>query len=207
MLTSDLGNAYKLPGIDAPKARATAQTTLNELTKFQCGDGGFAYWPGDCWSESPYLTSYVLHVYQRGQKLGYTVDKAMLNRAYVYLEQRLGEKRPTNEGWWPAYTAWQAFATKVLVEGGRNEDSHITRLLSFSDRMPIFGLSYLADALIAKGEKGPRLEQLDRRISNAVLREGGSAHIEELNDPYLLWFWNSNVRSTAIAMGTLVRKG
>ncbi|HWS70858.1 MAG TPA: alpha-2-macroglobulin family protein, partial [Thermoanaerobaculia bacterium] len=207
MLTSDLGNAFKLPGIDAPQAHKTAQSTLNELMKFQCGDGGFAYWPGDCWSESPYLTSNVLHVYQRGQKLGYTVDKAMLNRAYVYLEQRLGEKRPTNEGWWPAYTAWQAFATKVLVEGGRNEDSHITRLISFSDRMPVFGLSYLADALIAKGEKGPRLEELDRRISNTILPEGGSAHIEELADPYLLWFWNSNVRSTAIAMGTLVRKG
>ncbi|MCU1349139.1 MAG: yfhM2 [Acidobacteria bacterium] len=208
MLTSDLGSAFKLPGIDAPKARATAQTTLNELTKFQCGDGGFSFWPGDCWSESPYLTSYVLHVYQRGQKLGYTVDKPMLDRAYVYLEGKLGaEKRPTNEGWWPAYTAWQAFATKVLVEGGRNEDSHITRLISFSDRMPLFAIAYLADALIAKGEKGPRLEELHRRMSNAILPEGGSAHVEELNDPYLLWFWNSNVRSTAIVMGTLVRNG
>ena len=27
------------------------------------------------------------------------------------------------------------------------------------------------------------------------------------NDPYLLWFWNSNVRSTAIVLGTLVREG
>jgi uncharacterized protein YfaS (alpha-2-macroglobulin family) len=207
MLTSDLGSAFKLPGIDAPQARNTAQKTLNELMKFQCGDGGFSFWAGDCWSASPYLTSYVLHVYQRGQKLGYVVDKPMLDRAYVYLEQKLGEKRPTNEGWWPAYTAWQAFATKVLVEGGRNEDSHITRLISFTDRMPLFGISYLADALIAKGEKGARLDDLHRRMSNAILPEGGSAHVEELNDPYLLWFWNSNVRSTAIVMGTLVRKG
>ena len=29
--------------------------------------------------------------------------------------------------------------------------------------------------------------------------------MEELADPHLLWFWNSNVRSTAIALGTLVR--
>src|SRR5581483_9489344 len=33
------------------------------------------------------------------------------------------------------------------------------------------------------------------------------AHVEELTDPYLLWFWNSNVRSTAIALDTLVRNG
>jgi len=44
-----------------------------------------------------------------------------------------------------------------------------------------------------------------RRINNAILPEGGSAHVEELADPYLLWFWNSNVRTSAIALDTLVR--
>ena len=29
--------------------------------------------------------------------------------------------------------------------------------------------------------------------------------LEESNDPYLLWFWNSNVRSTAIALNSLVK--
>ena len=42
---------------------------------------------------------------------------------------------------------------------------------------------------------------------NAILPEGGSAHVEELSDPYLLWFWNSNVRSTAIVLDSLVRAG
>jgi uncharacterized protein YfaS (alpha-2-macroglobulin family) len=37
-------------------------------------------------------------------------------------------------------------------------------------------------------------------MKNAVLPEAGSAHVEELNDPYLLWFWSSNVRSTAIVL-------
>ncbi len=44
-------------------------------------------------------------------------------------------------------------------------------------------------------------------MMNAILPEGGSAHVEELSDPYLLWFWNSNVRSTAIVLSTLVRAG
>ena len=124
----------------------------------------------------------------------------VLNRAYDYLEHVLNEKRPENEGWWPAYTAWQAFAVKVLVEGGRNEDSHINRLYSYVDRMPIFGIAFLADA-----DARHRADLL-RRINNAILPEGGYAHVEELNDPYLLWFWNSNVRTTAIALGTLVRQ-
>jgi len=198
MLASDLGDAFKLPGIDAARAHTIAQSTLNELPKFQCESGGFSYWAGEC-PASPYLTSWVLHVLQRGVKLKYTVDPKVLERADVYLEKELAEKRPDNEGWWPAYTAWQSFAVKTLVEGGRNEDSHITRLTSYADRMPLFGIAYLLDA-----KPNP---DLHRRLTNAILPEGGYAHVEELNDPYLLWFWNSNVRSTAIVLGTLVRHG
>jgi alpha-2-macroglobulin len=206
MLAGDLGDAFKLPGIDAPKARTIAQSTLVELEKYQCGDGGFAYWAGDCKFESPYLTSYLLHVFQRGQKLKYAVNAKMVERAYTYLDQQMQAPRPPNEGWWPAYTAWQAFAVKVLVEGGRNEDSHITRLMSYADRMPIFGLAYLSDALIAKGEtSGPRITELTRRIQNSILPEAGSAHVEELADPYLLYYWNSTTRSTAIVLDTLTR--
>jgi len=60
----------------------------------------------------------------------------------------LGEARPENESWWPAYTAWQAFAVKVLAENGRNQDSNITRLYGYRDRMPVFALAYLNDALV-----------------------------------------------------------
>jgi uncharacterized protein YfaS (alpha-2-macroglobulin family) len=100
---------------------------------------------------------------------------------------------------------------KVLVEGGRNQDSNITRLYGYRERMPVFGLAYLHDAILARGgataENSARLEDLRRRMLNAVLPEGGSAHVEELSDPYLLWFWNSNVRSTAIVLRSLVRGG
>jgi uncharacterized protein YfaS (alpha-2-macroglobulin family) len=205
MLASDLGDAFALPGIDAKSAHATAQHTIYELYKFQCGDGGFAFWAGECWGVSPYLTANVLHVMQRGEKLGYDVNKDVTKRAYDYLDAQLKTKRPENEAYWPSYTAWQAFAVKVLTEGGRNEDSHINRLYSYVDRMPLFGIAYLTDAMFAKGEKGQRLDDLHRRINNAILPEGGSAHVEELNDPYLLYCWSSNARTTAITLGTLAR--
>ena len=166
----------------------------------QCSDGGFAYWPGACYTRSPYLTAYLLHVFHVADKMKYTVDKDMRERAYTYLERELSAEPDVNEGWWPAYTAWQTSAVKVLVEGGRQQDSHITRLYGYLDRMPIFGMAYLYDAMTAKGEKGPRVDDLRRRIMNGVLPEGGSAHVEELSDPHLLWFWNSNIRSTAIVL-------
>ncbi len=207
MLIGDLGDAFHLPGVDAPDAKKRSQTTVYELYKYQCSDGGFAYWAGDCGFESPYLTSYVTHVLQRAQKLQYSVDQGVLDNAYKYLESSLETERPENEGWWPSYTAWQAFAVDVLVEGGHNEDSHITRLASYADRMPLFGLAHLADAMIAKGEKGKRIDNIRQRIDNGILPEGGTAHVEELNDDYLYWLWSSNVRSTAIVMDMMVRGG
>jgi uncharacterized protein YfaS (alpha-2-macroglobulin family) len=208
MLAADLGEAFSLPGIEPGKEKSVVQSQLVELQKFQCSDGGFAFWPGDCQATSPYLTSYVMHVFQRGRTMGYTVDQPMLDAAYTYLEGKLAEPPPTNEGWKPAYNAWQAFSIKVLAEGKRNVDSHLERVYGYRDRMPVFALAFLVDALQAKGEtKGARITDLRRRINNSILPEGGHAFVNELKDPYLLWLWSSNERSTAIVLGTLVRGG
>ena len=92
---------------------------------------------------------------------------------------------------------------KVLADGGRNVDSHVTRLYGYLDRMPVFGLAYLLDAMHARGETGRAPGRARPPPRNAILPEGGTAHVEELSDPYLLWFWNSNVRTTAIVLGAL----
>jgi uncharacterized protein YfaS (alpha-2-macroglobulin family) len=206
ILASDLGGAFSLPGIDAAKLKEVAQGTLKELEAYQCPSGGFVYWKGgDCLYASAYLTSYVLHVYQRAEKLGYKVTPKVMADGYNFLERALNETKPNDEGWIPSYNSWQAFACKVLCEGGRNVDSHLTRLNGALDRMPVFALCYLADAHFAKGDKGPRLQELVRRLENAILTEAGTSHVEELSDPYLLWYWNSNPRSTALALGAIVR--
>ena len=205
VLAGDLGGTFPLPGVDASTIRPAAQQALKDLQLFQCANGGFTYWPGQCRYTSAYLTSYLLHVFKVAADRSYDVDRGMRQRAYAYLERELAAPPPTNESWWPAYTAWQAFAIKVMAEGGRNQDSHLTRLYGYRDRMPIFALAYLHDAMIASGEKaGARIQEVRRRMTNAVLPEAGSAHVEELSDPYLLWFWNSNVRSTAIVLSSLV---
>ena len=209
VLASDLGDAFSLPGMDTAKMRPSAQQNLKDLEKFQCPDGGFSYWAGDCHFTSPYLTAYLLHVFKTAVDHKYKVDGGMRERAYAYLERALATEPPTNEGWWPSYTAWQAFAVKVLVEGGRNQDSNLTRLYGYRERMPVFALAYLHDALIARGGTSPdstsRISDIRRRMANAILPEAGSAHVEELSDPYLLWFWNSNVRTTSIVLNSLVR--
>jgi uncharacterized protein YfaS (alpha-2-macroglobulin family) len=209
VLSADLGQAFSLPGIDHARIRPAAQQSLRELEKFQCGDGGFAYWVRDdhC-IPSAYLTSYLLQVFKTAADLKYEVTPEVRRRGYDYLSHALAEPPPQNEAWMPTYTAWQAFALKVLIEAGRNEDSNLTRIFGHRDRMPVFSLANLHDALLAKGEtSGPRVADLRRRISNAILDEAGASHVEELDDPYLHWFWNSSVRTTAMTLDTLVRAG
>jgi uncharacterized protein YfaS (alpha-2-macroglobulin family) len=142
VLAADLGDAFSLPGMNTAKMRPAAQQNLKDLEKFQCPDGGFSYWPGDCHFTSPYLTAYLLHVFKTAVDQKFQVDNGMRARAYAYLEQALAAEPPINVGWWPAYTAWQAFAVKVLVEGGRNQDSNLTRLYGDRERMPVFALAY-----------------------------------------------------------------
>ncbi|HXI12659.1 MAG TPA: alpha-2-macroglobulin family protein [Thermoanaerobaculia bacterium] len=205
MLVADLGGAFNIAGIDAATTKSGAQSRIREVETFQCSSGGFAFWPGACSTVSPYLTSHIVHVLQRATTLGYTVTPSVLESAYTYLESEMAAPPPTNEAWWPAFTAWESFVVKVLVEGGRNQDGNINRLYGYIDRMPIFAHAFLWDALAAKGEGGKRVEELRRRISNSLTVEAASSHVEELSDPYLLWFWNSNVRTTAIVLGSFVR--
>lgn len=208
VLAADLGDAFHLPGIAPAELKKTAAGTLGELPAFQCGDGGFAFWKGQCDFTSPYLTSYVLHVMGRARKLGHPVDAAAMDRGFGYLERALGSGAPGQESRWPSYLSWQAFTAKVLAEAGRNADSAITYVHGHADRVPVFALTYLLDAVVASGDKGsPRRQDVERRIGNAVLPEGGTAHVEELTDPELLWLWSSNTRSTALALGALTRAG
>jgi uncharacterized protein YfaS (alpha-2-macroglobulin family) len=214
LLSADLGEAFKLPGVKPADLKKTVQASVAELPRFQCPNGAFAYWPGACNLTSPVLTAYVLHVLQTARAMSYDVTSDVLDRGYASLQQDLSAEPSANEGWSPWVTAWEAFAVKVLVDGGRNQDSTLNRLYGHRETMPVFALAYMADALAGrldaqsgKNETSARLEDLRRRIANAILPEAGGSHVEELSDPYLLWFWNSNIRSTAIVLANLVRTG
>ena len=205
MLAADLGEAFSLSEMTPAQMRPAAQQTLFEIERLQCESGGFAFWPGACWLTSPYLTAYLLQTLKTGVDLKYTVDPNVLSRGYRYLESSLGESEPTNAGYLPSYLAWQAFALKVLAEGGRFQDSHVTRLYGHRARMPIFAIAFLHDAMTARKESGARVEELRRRMRNSILDEGGSAHVEDFTDPELYWFWHSTARTTGIVLNTFVK--
>ena len=207
MLAADLGEAFRLDGLAPAELKSRAQTAIDELLTFQCDNGGFSFWPNQCDSTSPYLSSYVAHVLQTAAALGYNAGGTQLDPTYAYLETALAQPEGTNPGWLTAYTAWQAFTARTLAHGGRKQDSTLTRLYGHINQMPVFALSYLADAMRASNASDTRLAEVERRIRNAIRAESASSHVEELDDAELQWFWSSNVRSTAIVMAGLIERG
>jgi uncharacterized protein YfaS (alpha-2-macroglobulin family) len=206
LLASDLGGAFSLPGIKPGEYRASAETALRELYSYQCdGSGGFALWAGQCGNESAYLTAYVLHVMKTGQNLQVTLNANAVDQALSFLERELN-RPPPDARWWPVWAASQAYSVKVLAEFGRKPRASINQLAGMADRLPIFALSYLADALVASNDKGPRYQDVIRRLTNALKIEADRAHVEEKDDDALAWLWNTNVRATAVVLDGLSRR-
>ena len=186
VLAADLGDAFSLPGMDPAKMRPVGAAHAEGAREIPVRERRLRLLAGRVPDRRRRISPPTCCTCSRlAADLKYDVDRGVRERAYDYLDRELAPQPPAvNEGWWPAYTAWQAFAVKVLVEGGRNEDSHLTRLYGYRDRMPVFALAYLHDAMLAKGETtGDRVADLRRRMSNAILPEGGSAHVGELADP------------------------
>ena len=205
LIASDLGGAFDLPGIKPGESRAAAERALHELYAHQCGSGGFALWAGQCGHESAYLTAYVLHVMKTARNLKVTLDGKAVGAALVFLERQL--KQPAPEArWWPVWAASQAYSVKVLAEFGRKPSASIAQLLARADRLPIFALSYLADALAASNDKGPRYQDIVRRLTNGLRIEADRAHVDEKEDDALAWLWNTNVRATAVVLDGLSRR-
>ena len=207
-LAADLGSAFAMGRIAPADYRARATQLLADLPKYQCTDGGFGYWPGRCVIGDVYLTGYVLHVMKvSGGLVGYKPDAEVITRALDFLETETRRPAPLQVQWMPVWSASQAFSVKVLTAYGRNQDSNITRLVQMADRLPVFSLSYLADAIATTGTRGARYDEIVRRLTNALRIEGDRAHVEELDQDALAWIWNSNVRATAIVLDGFVRRG
>ena len=162
MLAADLGEAFNLPGIDAGEARSgPCRRTLNELQKFQCGDGGFAFWPGDCYvrrRRTSRATS--LHVFQRGKKLGYTVDQAMLDaRVHVPRDDARPSRRRRMKAGVPRTTRGRRSRSRCSPRAGATPTATSSASTAIATACRCSASRISLDALQAKGETGARVDR------------------------------------------------
>lgn len=207
LLAADLGSAFGMGRVTPSEYRAEAVALLKDLPNYQCPNGGFTLWPGNCFSTNAYLTAYVLHVMKIGESLGVAPDKRVTDAALDYLDAALKAPAPRQVQWLPLWGATNAFSVKVRTEYGRNQDANLTRLMTTIDQLPVVGWSYLADALASSNDRGPRYQDVVRRITNAFRIENDRAHVEAADRDALSWIWISNVSGTAIVLDGFVRRG
>jgi uncharacterized protein YfaS (alpha-2-macroglobulin family) len=206
LLASDLQGAFALAGKEPAESRSEGVAALSALMRFQCADGGFSLWPGQCGADSAYLTAYVLHVMKVAGTLRVPLNSTAVDAALDYLERKVKDAPPDIQ-WWPVWAASHAYAVKVLAEFGRKPSTEIARLAGLAERLPVFALSYLADALAASNDRGPRYRDVVRRLTNAIRVDADRAHVEEIDEDALSWIWNSNVGSTAVVLDGFSRRG
>jgi uncharacterized protein YfaS (alpha-2-macroglobulin family) len=132
LLSADLGATFGSPGAKPADLRAAGLRIIADLVSYQCGDGGYGFFPGSCYGPSSmYLTAYVVHVHQRAISLGASPDRFAMDRALSFLQSQLRQAPPEAQ-WWPAWAASQAFAVRVLAEGGRNPTAEIAGSMDWS---------------------------------------------------------------------------
>jgi hypothetical protein len=200
VLAADFGGAFGLSDIKPNAYRTAATKRAGGAYGYQCFNGGFALWAGQCEVGSVYLTAYVLHVLKVADRHRLPADPDAVRRALNYLELHTKSAPPSSIQWQHVWGASQAYAVKVLAEQGRRPGAAIARLVGMAEQLPIFALSYLADALAASGDRGPRYQDVVRRISNALRIEADRAHVEEIDEHAIGWLWTTNARSTAVVL-------
>lgn len=202
---ADLQSVFGAADSSREALRAAATTTLTSLSRFRCFDGGYGQFASNCQS-SPYLTAHIVHILRTAEAMQVAIDRQAMNTAVSYLERQLRPRPPSVQAW-PAWAATQAYMLKLLTESGRPQSQPLNELLGALDRIPVYALSYVADALRASGDTGPRYADVIRRLANRVRLDADRAFVEERDEAALLWLSHSNVRATAVVLEGLVRRG
>jgi hypothetical protein len=197
----ELARGLGIADLDGPRLQRFIRVALEKIGTFQAENGGFGLWRGS--APEPYLTAFALWGLKLAADAGHEVPKARMDEAAAYLRKSLGEDVKQagvhNE---LGELGSRAFALYVLNLLGKPEPAAATRLLEQKERLPRYGLAFLAQALGgALGREHARVAGLLDELLRAADRKPGGllALVRERPDPRLGWYMSSDARTSAIA--------
>ncbi|NLX10997.1 MAG: hypothetical protein GXY36_15210 [Chloroflexi bacterium] len=194
--------ALKDLGLDDPeleaKLRDALDFALNKLANEQNPDGGWGWFGG--MESNSYVTAYAALGLIEARSAGFDLDTAMVDRALNYVRGafvRPGIDTPVWE------LNRQAFYSYVLARGGWDVRPELDALHQQRLEMDYWARAFM---LMAYHELDPGSAQIADLVSDlqtgAILSATG-AHWEE--DEIDWWNWNSDTRTTALALAALTR--
>jgi uncharacterized protein YfaS (alpha-2-macroglobulin family) len=134
------------------------------------------------------------------QLVGYSINKDSLNRALGYLSQDLKQldtlspRQDLNR---------QAYILYVLALADQPDPSHASGLYDARQNLNLYAKAFLAQTLKMIDPKDARLGTLLSDLNSTAITSATGVHWEEsFND---FWNWNTDVRTTAIVLDTLIQ--
>jgi len=170
---------------------------LQKLLNRQNGDGGWGWWVNEL-SDTLMSAYVVLGLVEAGQD-DFTVDPAALQSALSFLQSGIYEADlQTRTG-----LNRQAFLLYVLARAGQPDVSQSVRLYDSRAGMDLYAQGFLAQALALANPASPRLPAIVSDLVGAAAISAAGAHWDEDETDWRNW--NTNTRSTAILLSTLIR--
>lgn len=193
--------ALRAAGLSDPaleeKLKDQVSTGLQRLYNRQNADGGWGWWENE--TSDPMTSAYVTLALVEVRRADFTVDAAVLENALNFLKSvTVSADLQSNRG-----RNRQAFLLYVLARAGLPDVSQSVRLYDSRAGLDLFGRGFLGQALAIANPADERLKAITSDLAGAAVLSAAGAHWEEKEDDP--WNWNTNTRSTAILLSTLIR--
>jgi len=184
--------ADRLPGLMAEG--------IEKLYARQNHDGGWGWWDSD--DSNPYLSAYAVYSLLQAERAGYSIQQDVLDDGLDFLARSLVSSKNLTSFVSANRQAWLAY---VLSEGARHSDALKAAEDLFEHRTMLshYARAWLAVILeLSGGDSGAIDTLLSDLYSEAIISATG-VHWEEAD--YDWWAMNTDTRSTAIILDSLVR--
>jgi uncharacterized protein YfaS (alpha-2-macroglobulin family) len=197
---------FEQMGLDNQDLKASLEqnlaTGLQRIYALQNLDGGWGWWGND--AGHPYITAYVVQGLVEARKAGYGVDQQVLDQGIAYLTSTLDQKDDRDSYLSPqSRLNTRAYILFVLAEAGQPDRGRTVNLYDERAKLDLYGRAYLLMTLQALGNNEQRIDTLIGELMSSAILRPADAHWEERSNDY--WTMNSNTRTTALALQTLVR--
>jgi len=182
------------------KLEEQVNLAVQRLASWQNEDGGWGWWRNGTSDEQ--VSAYVVLGLIEAGDAGYEVPAAVLASGIQYLAAQVTRLTESADLGSEAQANRQMFMLYVLTRGGRPVPSLVQRLFEDRLRLDLYARALMARTIAMQDPQDPRLDTLRSDFASEAVLSASGAHWEETERDR--WNWNSDTRTTAIMLGTLV---
>ncbi len=172
------------------------KAAIDKIQKFQTGEGGLAYWPGNR-SYNSWGTNYAFHFLVEAQKAGYLVNSDLMQKLTGFQSNQARKWSKSNDDRYAQDDLNQAYRLFTLALSGNAELSAMNRLRNTTG-ISVQSIQKLAAAYAIIGQTD---------AARNLLKNNARASLKETSDDYYYYSYGSFTRDLAMLAETYVYMG